>query len=140
MSLLALLLASTPAILTGGGSAFIVLLVNKIFQSSNEKSVNTRQDFDIIASNLFKEIEYLKSELHRYKADSDNCEKQYKELQEKFLDFKTKYSELELRYNIQININKKLADEIKSLEEQISQYIENEKQEPINTNTTGITK
>jgi chromosome segregation ATPase len=101
-----------------------VMLLNKFLPSSQEKKSNKRDDFNSITQSLFKDIEFLKSEINRYKQDSEHCDKQYAELNDKFIEFKRSYNELELRYNIQVRINKKLADEISQLEEEIRKHLE----------------
>lgn len=114
---------SQPALWSGAG-AVVVLLINKFIPSIVEKKSNKREDFTSITDALFKEIAHLKDEMNRYKVDSEKCTKHYKELQDKFVDFKKTYNELELRYNIQLSINKKLAEEIRTLESQISLHLE----------------
>jgi chromosome segregation ATPase len=114
------------SILWAGLGAAGLAVIQKVLPSSTEKKTHKREDFSAITNALFKEIEVLKGEIHRYKQDSENCENQYEELNYKFIEFKKSYNELELRYSIQIKINKKLADEISRLEDEIRKHLEKE--------------
>lgn len=125
-ALLTTLIATSPAAFWGAVSGVSVLLINKFWPSKTEKTISKREDFNSTIESLFKEIDLLKTEIYRYKEESLNCDKHYNELQDKFIEFRNKYNELELRYNIQININKNLALEIRNLEEQLLYYTRKE--------------
>lgn len=112
-----------PALWSGLG-AVLVLLINKFIPSVVENKSNKREDFTSITSALFKEIDLLRADIDMHKVESTNCAKQYQELLDRFVDFKKSYNELELRYNIQLSINKKLGEEIRSLEDQVAHYLE----------------
>lgn len=125
-ALLTTLIATSPAAFWGAISGVSVLLINKFWPSKTESKASNRDDFNSITQSLLKEIEVLKYEINRYKDESLNCEKHYNELQDKFIEFRNRYNELELRYNIQVNINKNLAAEIKNLEEQLFYHTQKE--------------
>lgn len=110
----------------GAASALGVQLIPKLINAKKEKNTEKREDFKAITDSLFNEIDLLKKEVESYKEDAQNCERRYQELQSKFLDFKQKYNELELRYQIQVNINKKISAEIKKLEDQVQAHLERE--------------
>jgi predicted nuclease with TOPRIM domain len=105
--------------LWGAASATGVVVLQKIFSSPREKKTDKREDFKAITDSLFKEVSALREE-------ASHCDRNYQELQSKFIEFKSKYSELELRYQIQVNINKKISEEIKRLEMQLESYLDNE--------------
>ncbi len=109
------------------GGAF-VLVLGKVFVSKREKHSDDREDFKAITDTLFKDIAKLREEIEHYRESSEASEQKYKELQTKLLDFKQKYNELELRYQVQTEINKKLIEEIKKLDAQIALCKEKEKQ------------
>ena len=123
-------------------SALVTLLVQKFFISPREKRTDKREDFKVITDSLLKDITLLRSDLNKTREEANACDKKYQELQDKFLDFKAKYSQLELRYQIQIEINSRLAQEIKELEEQLKTYLpeKNDRQTSINSETPGTTE
>lgn len=125
-AILAILTTISPALYTAAG-AIIVLLINKFLPSVTEKSSNKREDFDSITSALFQDIRRLQEEQEESKREAKHCATQYKELQDKFTDFKHSYNELKLRYDIQLNINKRLREDIELLEREIKSHIEKEK-------------
>lgn len=124
--LLAFFLANLPTAAWSGGSAIVALTANKVWFSPKEKKVENREDFKAITDSLFKELASLREDVEHYKEDSANCEAKYNELQSKFLEFKGKHNELELRYRIQVNINQKISEEIKHLEAQMQAHLEKE--------------
>lgn len=129
--LLPLLFANLPTIAWSSVSASVALVANKVWFSPKEKKAESREDFKAITDSLFKELTSLRADVETYKQDSTNCEDKYNELQSKFVEFKGKYNELELRYRIQININQKISEDIKTLQLEIQTHLEKE-QELIN--------
>jgi hypothetical protein len=120
--ILAQLAAHSGTATLSAASATAALVINKFWFSKKEKKIENREDFKAITDSLFRELAELRQ-------DAQNCDNKYSELQDKFLEFKSKYNELELRYQIQININKKLSEEIKNLEGQIQTHLDKEANE-----------
>ena len=123
-------------------SAATGAIINKIWTSPKEKKLANREDFKAITDTLFKDLDQLKRELARYKDDAQECKHKYNDLQLRFLEFKAKHSELELRYQIQVNLNRKISEEVRQLEEQIQTHLDKLKNEQATsiTDSQGTTE
>ena len=121
------ILTTTAPALWGGLGTVGVLILNKFVLSNKDVKVEKREDFKAITDSLLKDMTLLKEDISRYKNEADKCEEKYIELQSKFMDFKAKDNELDLRYQIQVKVNQKLESEIRHLETQITYHIDKEK-------------
>lgn len=122
-----ILLTQLPSAAWSAAGALSILGLQKLLPSTKEKTDSKREDFKAITDSLFKDIEALRSDVETYKKDAESCEERYQELQARFLDFKAKHNELELRYKIQVQINQKISEEVKVLEEQLLTHLEQAK-------------
>jgi predicted RNase H-like nuclease (RuvC/YqgF family) len=137
IELAAATLAHLPEVAWSAGGAIFMWIGQRIWTSPKEKKVENRKDFEAITNALFMEIHALREDVEKSKAEAGNCESKYNELSDRFVAFKAKYNELELRYQIQVNINKKLGDEIKGLEAQVQAHLSKENNEQNNNSRSS---
>jgi predicted nuclease with TOPRIM domain len=127
LELVTLFFTQLPSAAWSAAGALGVLGLQKLLPSRQETKDSKREDFKAITDSLFKDIEALRSDVETYKQEANQCEERYQDLQARFLDFRAKHNELELRYKVQVQINQKISEEVKFLEEQVMLHIEQAK-------------